>query len=83
MYTEEGQKVRISRRTGTVVPKPPELKDRKDFKSRATYIEGELDTKAEAVTKVTYIPSLNSFENDVLISLGREDEIKENKCSEL
>ena len=35
MYTEEGQKVRISRRTGTVVPKPPELKDRKDFKSRA------------------------------------------------
>ena len=40
MYTEEGQKVRISRRTGTVVPKPPELKDRKDFKSRATYIGG-------------------------------------------
>ena len=46
-------------------------------------VEGELDTKAEAVTKVTYIPSLSSFENDVLISLGREDEIKENKCSEL
>lgn len=26
MYTEDGEKVRVSRRTGTVIPKPPELK---------------------------------------------------------
>ena len=37
MYTKEGEKVRVSRRSGVVIPKPPTLKDRKDFKSRAGY----------------------------------------------
>ena len=38
MYTEEGLKVRVSRRTGAIVPKPPEVNERRDFKSRSGYI---------------------------------------------
>ena len=26
MFTKDGEKVRVSRRTGTIIPKPPELK---------------------------------------------------------
>ena len=37
MYTEDGEKVRVSKRSGKVIPKPPELRDRKDWKSRSGY----------------------------------------------
>ena len=36
MFTEEGQKVRVARKTKTIIPKPPW--ERKDFKSRSGYI---------------------------------------------
>lgn len=36
-YTEEGEKVRVSRRSGRIIPKAAELLDRKDFKSRSGY----------------------------------------------
>ena len=35
---EDGSKVRVSKRSGCVLPKPPTLTDRKDFKSRSGYI---------------------------------------------
>ena len=35
---EDGSKVRVSKRSGCVLPKPPILTDRKDFKSRSGYI---------------------------------------------
>ena len=37
-FTESGEKVRISRRTGSVIPKSPELRERRDFKSRSGYV---------------------------------------------
>ena len=37
-FLEDGTKVRVSKRSGCVVPKPPDLADRKDFKSRSGYI---------------------------------------------
>lgn len=36
-YTEDGEKVRVAVRSGMVIPKPPTLKERKDFKSRSGY----------------------------------------------
>ena len=42
-FTASGEKVRVSRRTGTVIPKSPELRERRDFKSRAGYV-GERGT---------------------------------------
>jgi large subunit ribosomal protein L24 len=64
-YMEDGTKVRVSKRSGCVIPKPPDLADRKDFKSRSGYLEGDKDTKAADVTKVTYVPSLATFEEDI------------------
>ena len=40
-FTEDGEKVRISRRSGMIVPKPPELKERRDLPSRSAYIGGQ------------------------------------------
>ena len=37
-YLEDGTKVRVSKRSGYVIPKPPTLTERKDFKSRSGYI---------------------------------------------
>ena len=37
-YMEDGSKVRVSKRSGCVLPKPLSLTDRKDFKSRSGYI---------------------------------------------
>ena len=37
-YMEDGTKVRVSKRSGCVIPKPPDLADRKDFKSRSGYL---------------------------------------------
>ena len=42
-FTKSGEKVRVSRRTGTVIPKSPELRERRDFKSRSGYV-GEENT---------------------------------------
>lgn len=64
-YLEDGSKVRVSKRSGCVIPKPPTLPDRKDFKSRSGYIEGLKDTKPADVIKVTYVPSLTTFEEDI------------------
>jgi large subunit ribosomal protein L24 len=37
-FTEEGDKVRISKRSGRIIPKPIELLERKDFKLRSGYV---------------------------------------------
>ena len=36
-FTEEGDKVRVSKRSGRVIPKAPQVYQRKDFKSRSGY----------------------------------------------
>lgn len=64
-YTEDGEKVRVSKRSGRIVPKPAELTDRKDFKSRSGYPEGDKDTLSDDVLLKTYIPSLSMFHEDI------------------
>jgi len=50
MYTEDGEKVRVSRRSGRVIPKPPTLHDRTDWKSRSGYA-------GSAVVRIPVIPN--------------------------
>ncbi|XP_062516515.1 large ribosomal subunit protein uL24m-like [Corticium candelabrum] len=69
-YLESGEKVRVSKRTGRIIPKPVEASERKDFKTRSGYVEGRKDTKADDVTKRTYTPSLQLFEEEILTKLG-------------
>eukprot|EP00011_Vannellida_sp_DIVA3-517-6-12_P012337 CAMPEP_0114625230 /NCGR_PEP_ID=MMETSP0168-20121206/11165_1 /TAXON_ID=95228 ORGANISM="Vannella sp., Strain DIVA3 517/6/12" /NCGR_SAMPLE_ID=MMETSP0168 /ASSEMBLY_ACC=CAM_ASM_000044 /LENGTH=165 /DNA_ID=CAMNT_0001836509 /DNA_START=16 /DNA_END=511 /DNA_ORIENTATION=- len=49
-FLENGEKVRVSKRTGEIVPKPEDLGVRMRRK------DGDMDTPAEAVRKVTYKP---------------------------
>ncbi|ELR23999.1 ribosomal protein L24, putative [Acanthamoeba castellanii str. Neff] len=49
-YLADGTKVRVSKRTGTVIPKPAEL-TAKRFKN---YLDGVKDTKPEVVTLKTF-----------------------------
>jgi large subunit ribosomal protein L24 len=60
-YLEDGTKVRVSTRSGCVIPKPPKAEE-KEFKS---HIDGLKDTKAADVMKVTYVPSLTTFEEEI------------------
>ncbi|RDD43758.1 39S ribosomal protein L24, mitochondrial [Trichoplax sp. H2] len=73
MFTKDGEKVRVSRRTGTVIPKPPELKL---TRIREAYIDGHKDTSAENATKVTYVMSKNSFESIIIKSLRSKKQEK-------
>lgn len=36
-YTEQGERVRVSKRTGRIIPKPMVAQETYEFKSKATY----------------------------------------------
>lgn len=37
-YTEDGERVRVSKRTGRIIPIPVQAEETLDYKSRSTYI---------------------------------------------
>jgi len=75
-YTEDGERVRVSVRTGRVIPMPQAAEETYDYKERRVYVEGDKDTKPEAVEAVTFQPELKTFEMDIMDSLGiKEDRI--------
>jgi hypothetical protein len=80
-----GLKVRVSKRSDRVIPKPSfqrsDWKTREDYIGLLKWViffhlltccvpEGSKDTNANAATKVTYTPSLVSFEKDILAALN-------------
>lgn len=67
-YTEKGDKVRVSDRTGRIIPKPPW--ERRDWKSRTAVKDGPLDTPSAAVTKQTYLPSLLYFHEEIMRAMN-------------
>ncbi|XP_055713159.1 probable 39S ribosomal protein L24, mitochondrial [Phlebotomus papatasi] len=75
-YTEEGDKVRVSTRTGRIVPIPKEQEETHDYKSKGTYIEKAKDTPAKVVEEITFKPSLQTFEMEIMKEMGiQEDRI--------
>lgn len=75
-HQEDGQRVRVSLRTGRIVPIPDEANDYyEDFTKIAGYKPGDKDTSNDALKKVTYKPILKSFEQDIMDIMG----IKEDK----
>lgn len=58
-YTEEGEKVRVSLRTGRIIPIPPSHEETIDYKSPAAYVDGEKDTDKQTVEEVTFKVSSN------------------------
>ncbi|KAJ8963211.1 hypothetical protein NQ318_018677 [Aromia moschata] len=69
-YTEEGQKVRVSTRSGRIIPIPATAEETIDYKSRSTYKEQPKDTDAAATSEITFEPRLRTFEMDIMESMG-------------
>ncbi|PSN38819.1 putative 39S ribosomal protein L24 [Blattella germanica] len=75
-YTESGEKVRVSVRTGRIIPIPKAAEETYDYKTKASYKESEKDTKDEDLTKITFEPLLKTFEMDIMDRMGiKEDRI--------
>lgn len=75
-YTQEGEKVRVSTRTGRIIPTPASMEETKDYKTKATYKEQPKDTTADIVKEITFQPSLTTFEMEIMENMGiKEDRI--------
>lgn len=75
-FTEEGERVRVSVRTGRIIPIPASTEETKDYKTKATYKESDKDTVAKVVEAITFNPQLKTFEMDIMDQMGiKEDRV--------
>ncbi|KAF7493465.1 putative 39S ribosomal protein L24 [Sarcoptes scabiei] len=72
---ENGDDVRVSLRTGRIIPMPSKAYETKDFKVRKAYKEHPKDTVSTEVLKVTFKPAIKTFEMDIMDQMR----IKENR----
>ncbi len=74
-YTEDGQRVRSSTRTGYLLPVPSEAFQTRDYKTKAGYKDNPAkDTKATVVEEVTFEPKLATFDMDLMKEYGIEED---------
>lgn len=73
-YTEEGEKVRVSLRTGRIIPLPKSMEETIDYKSKKAYIEREKDTVAAVASEITFEPTLQTFEMEIMKEMGIEED---------
>ena len=76
-YDENGERVRVSTRTGRILPVPGESFKTKDYNSADNYDENkEKDTPAKIVEELTFEPRLATFEMDIMNEMNiKEDRI--------
>lgn len=75
-YTEEGDRVRVSLRSGRVIPIPASAEETYDYKHPLQYIERPKDTKADMASAITFEPKLKTFEMDIMDEMDiKEDRI--------
>lgn len=75
-YTEDGDYVRVSARTGRIIPMPASADETIDYKSKATYKEQDKDTRGDDAGEITFQPKLKTFEMDIMDNMGiKEDRI--------
>uniref|UniRef100_A0A8B9NDC9 Mitochondrial ribosomal protein L24 n=2 Tax=Accipitrinae TaxID=8955 RepID=A0A8B9NDC9_9AVES len=67
-YTEEGERVRVSLRSGRIIPLP--LQQRRDGIVPEQWIDGPKDTAVEDALDKTYLPSLKTFEEEIMDAMG-------------
>ncbi|XP_076237328.1 mitochondrial ribosomal protein L24 [Calliopsis andreniformis] len=75
-YTEEGERVRVSCRTGRIIPIPASSEETIDYKAPELYKEQPKDTTEDDVKEVTFEAKLKTFEMDIMDQMGiKEDRI--------
>ncbi|XP_041037704.1 probable 39S ribosomal protein L24, mitochondrial [Carcharodon carcharias] len=70
-YTEEGEKVRVSTRTGRIIPKP--VFQRRDGIVPEQWKDGPKDTSVEDALENSYTPALKTFEEEVMEKMGIDE----------
>lgn len=75
-WTEKGERVRVSTRSGLIVPLPSGAQETEDFVMPNSYVECDRDTREKDVTEVTFQPKLCSFDEDIMESMGIKEERK-------
>ncbi|XP_011494117.1 PREDICTED: probable 39S ribosomal protein L24, mitochondrial [Ceratosolen solmsi marchali] len=73
-YTEDGEHVRVSVRTGRIIPIPPSHFSTADYKNPALYVEGDKDTTKEEVEKITFKPALKTFAMDIMDKMNIKED---------
>ncbi len=74
-YTEDGERVRVSSRTGRPLPVPSEAYQTVDYKTPEGYSESQQkDTKAKDVEEITYKPRLATFEMEIMEEQGIQED---------
>ncbi|XP_064104172.1 large ribosomal subunit protein uL24m-like [Macrobrachium nipponense] len=75
-YTESGERVRVSARTGRIIPMPKQAEETPDYKTKSSYPEQDKDTKEKELTQITFEPSHRTFEMDIMDKMGiKEDRV--------
>ncbi|KAF4524279.1 hypothetical protein B566_EDAN012042 [Ephemera danica] len=64
-FTEAGDKVRVSARSGRILPIPKVNESTPDYKTRSTYKETPKDTTEDDLSEITFEPKLCTFEMDI------------------
>ncbi|KAF6075239.1 mitochondrial ribosomal protein L24 [Phyllostomus discolor] len=70
-FTEAGERVRVSTRSGRIIPKPEF--PRADGIVPETWIDGPKDTSVEDALERTYVPSLKTLEEEVMDAMGIQE----------
>jgi len=79
-FSEEGERVRVCVKTGTDIPIPTKALETIDYKTPQEYVTNKFkDTEAADVEKITYEPSLATFEMDVMEAMGIKETRKPRK----
>lgn len=72
-FTEEGQKIRVSMRTGRSIPLPGTMEETVDYKSKSVYVDKDKDTLASVASAISFTPKLQTFEMDIMEQHGIEE----------
>ncbi|XP_034016911.1 probable 39S ribosomal protein L24, mitochondrial isoform X2 [Thalassophryne amazonica] len=67
-FTEEGERVRVSLRTGRIIPKP--VVERVDGIVPEQWKDGPKDTSTEDTLEKTYVASLKTLEEEIMEKMG-------------
>lgn len=79
-YNEEGERVRVSVRTGRIIPVLEYgNKYHEDLVDAKTYKISEKDTPEKELNKVTFKPKLMTFESDIMEQMGIKEDRKPGK----
>jgi len=79
-YTEAGERVRVSLRSGTVIPVPSKAAETIDYKTRSKYVASKTkDTEPKVVEDITYEPKLATFEMDIMAAMNIQETRKPRK----